>query len=57
MSENLPPDLQGLPVTYQGKERGVVTRDLGGERVKVRFEDGSEEYVPRTDLEVVDDNE
>lgn len=59
MNSSLPRDLQGLRVIFRGNldDQGEVIRDLREERVKVRFDDGKEEYVPRTDLEVVDDNE
>jgi hypothetical protein len=57
MTNNLPRDLQGLRVTFRGDDQGEVIRDLREERVKVRFDDGTEEYVPRTDLEVVDDED
>lgn len=55
MSNSLPQDLQGLRVIFRGEDQGVVTRDLREERVKVQFDDGTEEYVPRTDLEVIED--
>lgn len=58
MNDSLPKDIQGLRVIFRGNidDQGEVTRDLRGERVKVRFDSGTEEYVPRTDLEVVDDD-
>ncbi|BET51755.1 hypothetical protein RGQ21_67370 [Kitasatospora aureofaciens] len=50
-------DIQGLRVFFNGNvdDQGTVTRDLGGERVKVVFDDGKEEYVPRDSLEVLED--
>jgi hypothetical protein len=59
MSNSLPRDLQGLRVIFRGNidDQGLVTSDWRGENVRVKFDDGKEEYVPRTDVEVVDDDD
>jgi hypothetical protein len=54
---DLPQDLQGLRVYFQGNfdDQGTVIRDLREERVKVEFDRGETEYVPREELTVMDD--
>lgn len=52
---DLPPDLEMRTVVYKGDidDMGVVITDGREERVKVRFGGGTEEWVPRADLEDV----
>ena len=57
--KRLPEDLQGLRVFFKGNidDQGIVECDWREENVKVAFDDGVTEWVPRTGLTVVDDDE
>lgn len=59
MSKSLPEDIQGCRVFFRGDidDQGAVTKDLREERVEVAFDSGTTEWVARTDLTVIEDDD
>lgn len=58
-NKSLPEDIQGRRVFFRGDidDQGTVAHDLREERVEVTFDHGSTEWVARTDLTVIEEDD